>query len=205
VQTENEDRAKEIFRRGYEQAQHLQLAYPEKADGYYWYAVNFGEFVERSSIFTKMAAPGKITAMAKKVLQLDPSYDGGGAYLMLGRINQLMPGGDEKLAEDYFKKSVGYAPNRTTSHLYLAQLYYDEKRYEEAMAEAEIVLSVKPEKRFIVEYRQDVPEAKQWRAKIAEKLGRHRESRRFSPYGRHHAGVAWIFHPARFKISSAQR
>ncbi len=155
VLLESEDKAMETFEIGFKLAEKIKQRHPEKPDGWYWYAVNYGQYIDHSSIFAKIGAAGKIMGHAKKTLELDPRYDSGGAYLMVGRINQIIPGGDDRLAENYFLKAIHIAPTRSTGHLYLGELYYDQKKYKEAYREIRTVLDSPPDPKFSVERKRD--------------------------------------------------
>jgi len=170
VQLESKEKAKEMFEVGFEHAERLKEKYPDKPDGYYWYAVNYGEHVKRSSIFAKIGGYDRIMNHAKKTLKIDPSYDLGGAYLIVGRINQMTPGGSDQLAEEYYLKAIQYAPCRTTGHLYLGELYFNQKKYENSLREMEIVLNGPHEARFSIEQKLDTPTANEWLVKILEKI-----------------------------------
>jgi tetratricopeptide (TPR) repeat protein len=178
VQLEDEDKAKDLFKLGYEHAQTLKQHYPDQVEGYYWYAVNFGEHINRSSIFAKMGGMGDIMDDAKKSLSIDPKYDSGGAYLIVGRINQLSPGGSDKTAEECFRNALEIAPRRGTAHLYLAELLYDDKKYAEALAEIKQVLEETTNQQFKVERVLNKPHAEEWMQKIEKKLKKKTETRR---------------------------
>lgn len=175
VQLEDEDKAKDTFTIGYKLAEKMKQRHPDKPDGWYWYAVNYGAFIERSSIFAKITGAGEIMDHAKKTLELDPRYDSGGAYLMVGRINQKIPGGSDAVAEDYFLKAIQVGPRRTTGHLYLSELYFDQKKYADALRETQIVLSGPYEPRFSVEHKLDVPHAQELLEEINKKMAKSRK------------------------------
>ena len=170
VQLDSEEKAKEMFEIGFAQAEKIKQRHPDKPDGWYWYAVNYGQYINRSSIFVKIGGAGKIMEHAKKTLELDPGYDFGGAYLMVGRINQIIPGGDDRVAEEYFRQAVRIAPQRSTGHLYLGELYHDQKKHEEARREIKAVLEGPPDSRFAVERKLDTPRAKELMEEIESEL-----------------------------------
>jgi tetratricopeptide (TPR) repeat protein len=170
VQLESEEKAKEMFEIGYELAEKMRQRHPDKPDGWYWYAVNYGQHINRSSIFAKIAGAGRIMEYARKTLELAPDYDFGGAYLMVGRINQIIPGGDDRMAEEYFLKAVKIAPKRSTGHLYLGELYHDRRKHEEARREIKMVLEGPPDPRFAVERVLDTPRAKELIVEIESEL-----------------------------------
>lgn len=174
VQLEDEDKAKDTFTIGFKLAEKMKQRHPDKPDGWYWYAVNYGAFIERSSIFAKITGAGEIMDHAKKTLELDPRYDSGGAYLMVGRINQKIPGGSDTIAEEYFLKAIKVNPRRTTGHLYLGELYLDQKKYDDALRETQMVLNGPTEPKFAVERKLDTPHAQELFKEIEKKKKRRR-------------------------------
>ena len=118
---------------------------------------------------------GEIMDHAKKTLSFDPRYDSGGAYLMVGRINQKIPGGSDAIAEDYFLKAIQVGPRRTTGHLYLGELYLDQKKYDDALRETQIVLNGPFDPKFSVERKLDTPLAKELLEEIEKKIAKSRK------------------------------
>jgi len=117
---------KEWFEKGRDAGQTLKEQHPDQPDGYYWHGVNFGEWVDRSSIFAKIGAKKIILDDMNKVLEVNPNYDGGGAYIIVGRINYIAPGGSYSKAVECYEKAIAINPKRTTAYLYLGELYLHE-------------------------------------------------------------------------------
>jgi tetratricopeptide (TPR) repeat protein len=163
---------KDWFKKGQEKAEQLKEAYPDKPDGYYWYTVNYGEWVDRSSIFSKIGAKKIIVENMQQVLSLDEKYDSGGAYIVLGRINYIAPGGSYKKAIEYYEKAMNFGPKRTTAFLYLAELYLHEHIFDKAENLLKKVISMEVESRYAIEARADKKTAERL-LKKADKLDDH--------------------------------
>lgn len=146
---------RDLFKKGEEMAEKARDLYSEKADGYYWYGVNYGEWVDRSSIFAKIGAKKIIMENMNKVLEYDDKYDSGGAYIVIGRINYIAPGGSYAKAIECFEKAIALGPRRTTAYLFLGELYLHEHIFEKAEKSLKNVLTMEVDKRYAIEARDD--------------------------------------------------
>jgi tetratricopeptide (TPR) repeat protein len=164
-----EDAQKKWFVRGREMGDQIKEIYPNKPDGYYWHTVNYGEWVDRSSIFQKIGAKKIILTDMDKVVELNDKYDSGGAYIVIGRINYIAPGGSYPKAIEYFKKAMEIGPKRTTAFLYLGELYLHEHMFDEAEKLLRKVLVMEVDPRYIIEANDDRPAAEKLLKKLDKK------------------------------------
>jgi tetratricopeptide (TPR) repeat protein len=103
------------------------------------------------------------------VIELDPGFEGGAAHMILGRLDFILPsvlGGGNDKAERRLKTAIGYGPRRWINHLYLAEVYIDEGRKDEARALLRQILDGGPEPGLEPEYREWTDEARYWLKKI---------------------------------------
>lgn len=103
-------------------------------------------------------------AMAEfdKAEALDPKVDDGGPSRMKGKVLAEMPfllGGSLTKAVAEYRKSLGVAPDRLTTHLWLGEAYLDAKKKDLARQELERVVSAKPRKGHEMEDGADQQEA----------------------------------------------
>lgn len=166
---EEENFQKEWFGRGRDMGKKIKEKYPNKPDGYYWYTVNYGEWVDRSSIFQKIGAKKVIMTDMNKVLELDDTYDSGGAYIIIGRINYIAPGGSYEKAIECFEKAMKIGPRRTTAYLFLGELYLHEHVFDKAEELFQHVLSMDVDPRFAIEARMDRTQARKYLKKSDRK------------------------------------
>ena len=97
----------------------------------------------------------------EKVIALKPGFEGGGAYMILGRMNFKVPkllGGDNAKAVEQLKKAIEYGPQRWINHITLAEVYINQNKQILAQGLLNQVLEGPCEK--FTE-----PECKQWKAK----------------------------------------
>lgn len=160
---------KKWFARGRDIAEKMKKIYPDKPHGYYWYGVNYGEWVARSSIFLKIGAKKIILDHAEKALSLDEKYDLGGAYIVIGRINYISPGGSYSKAIDCYKQAIAIGPQRSTAYLYLGELYLHEHVFDQAEKLLRKVLTMKVDPRYAIEARDDRKSAERLLKKLDKK------------------------------------
>lgn len=166
---------KEWFTKGRDIAETLMKDHPNQPDGYYWHGVNYGEWVDRSSIFRKIGAKKVIMDDMNKVLSLNDKYDSGGAYIVVGRINYLSPGGSYEKAIECYEKAIEIGPARTTAYLFLGELYLHEHVFEKAEKNLKKVLGMGINKRYAIEWRDDRKTAERLFKKLDKKDDRYPE------------------------------
>jgi len=108
---------------------------PESVPGHYWLGVSYGLYGQAKGIMKSLSLVDPIKKEMTEVIKRDPGYNMGGAYMVLGRMYFKVPGlfgGDDKKAEDNLKKAIELGPNRWISHVNLAELYMDQKKYDKA-------------------------------------------------------------------------
>src|SRR5262245_40003005 len=120
---------------------------PNRPEGHFWIAANMGALAESFGVRQGVKYRKPIREELETVIQLDRPFMRGSADRALGRWYAEVPrlfGGNKKLAEDHLKESLKYGPDATISHYFLAELYLDQGRKQEARAELQKVLDVQP-------------------------------------------------------------
>jgi tetratricopeptide (TPR) repeat protein len=168
-QDKDERSQKQWFAKGREMGKKIKELFPNKADGYYWHTVNYGEWVDRSSIFQKIGAKKIILTDMNRVIELDDKYDGGGAYIVIGRINFIAPGGSYPKAIECYEKAMKIQPKRTTAFLYLAELYLHEHIFDKSQDLFHKVLKMEIDPRYAIEAAGDKIEAAKYLKKSERK------------------------------------
>jgi len=145
--TPTNDAKKPIFQQGIDHAKKAVELDPNKPDGHFWLGVNYGVYGEAKGILKSLALVKPIKAAMRRVLELEPAYDHGGADRVLGRVYHELPGfagGSEKLSLEYLLKSVGYGPRVGLNLLYLSDTYLSLDRVEDARKALETILTMEP-------------------------------------------------------------
>jgi tetratricopeptide (TPR) repeat protein len=139
-----------------------------RPEGHFWMAANMGALAESFGLRQGLKYRKPIKEELETVLRLDPAFQQGSADRALGRWYFRVPsllGGSHKLAEEHLRESLKYNPNSTASHYFLAELYQDDDRKEEARAEAQKVLDAP----FDPEW---TPEDREWKQKATALLAK---------------------------------
>jgi len=111
--------------RGFLIAKTITQKWPSRAEGYYWKAVNIGNYAKVSGVWkaiTKGVAK-KIKNNALKSIKCNPKLYGGSAQKVLGRYYFKLPWPWRNLKKSikYLKQAHFYGPKNTTTQLFLAE------------------------------------------------------------------------------------
>lgn len=129
-------------------------AAPDRADGHYWLAVNYGSYGEVKGIIKSLSLLKPLKAEVARVLEIDPAYDDGGADRILGRVFYEVPGfigGDKKKSLEHLLKSREIGPLVGITRIYLADTYLALGEVDKARAELEYVVGLEPDPKLIPE------------------------------------------------------
>jgi tetratricopeptide (TPR) repeat protein len=138
---------KTIFQQGIDHAKRAIELEPNKADGHFWLGVCYGVYGEAKGVLKSLFLVKPIKTEMRRVLEIEPAYDRGGADRVLGRVYHEVPGiagGSEKTSLQHLLKAVEYGPRVGLNLLYLADTYIALDRIEEARKALETILSMEP-------------------------------------------------------------
>ena len=143
--TADKKEQQEIFTRAITLAEKAIALEPEKPDGHFWHAVNNGKYGESKGVMKSLGLVKPIKAAMNKVIELDRSYEEGGADRVLGRVFFKVPGiagGDKDESLRRLLKSIEYGPNDPITLLYLGETYLALKEIDKARDALNKVLSI---------------------------------------------------------------
>jgi tetratricopeptide (TPR) repeat protein len=138
------DKQIDLFQKGIDWSKKAIALNPKGAGGHFWLGVNNGKYGESRGILKSLFLVGPIKDEMKQVIAIDPAYEFGGAYRVLGRMFYKLPGfagGGADKSITNLKKSLEYAPNVSTTHVFLAESYIKQKDYQSAKNELNFVLN----------------------------------------------------------------
>ena len=167
--TADNDAKKQIFQKGIDHAKKANELGPNKVEGHFWLGVNYGVYGEAKGVLKSLFLVKPIKEEMRRVLEIDPAYDRGGADRILGRVYHEVPGlfgGDEKKSLEHLLKAVEYGPRVGLNLLYLADTYIDLKRIDDARKTLETILTMEPMPDLIPETAEERDQA---RAKLETK------------------------------------
>ena len=134
----NKQKKKDLLKKGKELGQELVDRYPESAEYRYWYLVNLGSWAEVYGILAaaREGVADQMRSHSKKIIELDPGYEDGAGYFMLGAVHFKSPyipfllswPSNEKALE-YLGKAYNTGQKRPSQAVYFARaLYKDGKK-----------------------------------------------------------------------------
>jgi tetratricopeptide (TPR) repeat protein len=163
---ETERRAR--FEQGIEAARRAVAAQPNRPDGHFWMAANMGGMAEGFGLRAGLRYRAPIKASLEKALAIDAAYLDGSADRALGRWYARVPrlvGGSDAKAVEHLQRSLKYAPTSVASHFFLAEVYLDMNRRDDARRELEAVRAAP----FHPDW---IPEEREFKKKAEEHLSR---------------------------------
>jgi tetratricopeptide (TPR) repeat protein len=163
------DLKKKTFLEGIEYAKKAIALDPKRPDGHFWLGVCYGVYGEAKGVLKSLSLVKPIKESMRRVLEIDPAYDRGGADRVLGRVYHEVPGfagGSEKLSLEHLLKAVEYGPRVGLNLLYLADTYVSLGEVEKAREILERVLTMETEPDLLPEIAE---EREQARAKLDKK------------------------------------
>jgi tetratricopeptide (TPR) repeat protein len=155
---------KQIFQQGIEHAKKAIELGPNKVEGHFWLGVCYGVYGEAKGVLKSLALVKPIKEAMRRVLEIDPAYDKGGADRVLGRVYHEVPGiagGSEKKSLEHLLKAVEYGPRVGLNLLYLADTYISLGQIEKARETLEYILTMEPEPELIPETTEEREQARQ--------------------------------------------
>lgn len=171
--TKDEEESDDMFRQGIEAGQAAVKLQPDKAEGHFWLGANYGGSASHSTL-ASLASVQDIRREMEAVIKIDESYQGGSAYLGLGRLYLQAPrvlGGDTKKAIEYLEKGLRFGTRNSLLRYHLAEAYAADGRNAEARKQIEALMAITPDPKFAAEHNDAVTKAK----KLQEKLEDSRE------------------------------
>ena len=154
---------KQIFQLGIDHAKKAVELGPDKVEGHFWLGVCYGVYGEAKGVLKSLFLVKPIKEEMRRVLEIDPAYDKGGADRVLGRVYHEVPGiagGSEKKSLEHLLKAKEYGPRVGLNLLYLADTYISLDEIEKARETLEYILTMEPEPDLIPETMEEREQAR---------------------------------------------
>jgi hypothetical protein len=152
------------FRDGIEAGETAVRVEPQRAEGHFWLGANQGGYAQsRGPLYGLSAAEGLRKEM-ETVLKLDEGFQGGSAFMVLGRLDLELPsmlGGDPKRAVETLERGMKYGEQNALYRLRLAEAYVRNKRMDDARKQINFILNMTPHPAFVPEHKEAVTKAKE--------------------------------------------
>jgi tetratricopeptide (TPR) repeat protein len=151
--TTTDDKGKvKIFSEGVAVGKNLVAEFPQSVAVNSWFGVVLGYKGEYDSKIhsAKDGIPGRVKAIAEKVIALDPKYLDGAGYRMYGRLHYIVPSvpivmswPSKKKSIEYLEKACAIGPKNLFNNLYLAEVLIDQKQTERAVPLLKSIVATK--------------------------------------------------------------
>jgi TRAP transporter T-component len=152
------------FREGIEAGETAVKVEPERVEGHFWLGANQGGYAQsRGPIYGLAAAEGLRREM-ETVLKLDEGFQGGSAFMVLGRLDLELPsmlGGDSKRAIETLERGMKYGDQNALYRLRLAEAYVRNKRMNDAREQINFILNMTPHPAFVPEHKEAAAKARE--------------------------------------------
>lgn len=162
MQSDSDKEVEAVLKEGEKAALIATRMEPDKADGFFWFAANLGESARLSPLTVGIRRVDEIRNALKKVIEIQPDYQGASAYDGLARIEleSGLVGGKTQKAIDYLEKGLELEKNNSNIRINLARAYLRSDRNAEAKTQLEYVIKMEPDRDYKIEYQVNLKEAK---------------------------------------------
>jgi tetratricopeptide (TPR) repeat protein len=124
--TTNAEKAK-IFQKGIDFATAGVALDGRSAESHFWMAANMGSYGEVRGVLKSLALVKPIRHELNEIISIDPAYDHGAAYRVLGVVDYKVPGfagGSKKRALENLTKSLEMGPQVGFNRYYMAEYFW---------------------------------------------------------------------------------
>ena len=160
--TDNSSEAEKAFTTGKDAAKIAANVKPDRPEGNFWYGANLGELCKRSPVTVGIRNVDDVREAMKKVIDIDPGYQGASAYDVLAQIElatRIKDGTAEKAVE-YLQKALEIEKENSGIYVHLAEAYLALNKDVEAKRQLDHVLKMKPSPEYMPEYNEAAEEAR---------------------------------------------
>jgi hypothetical protein len=161
--TPDEKERESTFRVGEDAGRAAVKQQPNRPEGHFWLGANIGGRAKASGALAGLSAVGSVRKEMEAVIQAQPGYQDGSAYLVLGQIDLEVPalfGGSKKDAVALLEKGLSYGEQNALLRVRLAEAYSKVRRKDDARKQLDVVLSMKPHPDYLPEYQEAATEAR---------------------------------------------
>lgn len=145
----------------------------KSAWGYYFRGLCLGKRGKAEGMFKSLDTLTPFKDAIETALKLDPKISHGGPNRALGKMYYEMPffiGGSNKKALFHLNEAVRHDPDYWENHLFLAEVYYDEDNFAQAMESLRTVLKVTENQKDDPKIRNKRREAEEMMHKIQSEM-----------------------------------
>ncbi|HLP44912.1 MAG TPA: TRAP transporter TatT component family protein [Candidatus Kapabacteria bacterium] len=135
---------------------------PGGVEGHLWLGVIYTKYGEVKGVLKALFLVGPTKKEMQKAIGINDTYEGAGAYVVLGRVYEKVPGifgGSNNKAREHYEKARKMCPTNTLNLLYMAENYWEMDEKALAIKVLEDLLALDPDPRWLPESRMHKKEA----------------------------------------------
>jgi tetratricopeptide (TPR) repeat protein len=154
------------FKDGMAAARHAIAIDARRAEGYFWLGANMGSYATAGGILAGLRYLTAIREAFETSVRLDPAFNKGMGYCLLGKYYQAVPGllgGSKKKSEAMLRRCLAIDPASIPGHFYLAETLLALNRRAEARAALAAAIAAPLDPDY-------APESRVWQRKAARML-----------------------------------
>jgi tetratricopeptide (TPR) repeat protein len=173
-EVETKDEKKRIVDIGIAAAKEAVKLKPGRAEGYFWLGVNYAKAGQVKGVLKSLFLISPIKRNMRKVIEIDSTFEGGGAYLVLGRVYSQVPGifgGSNRKAMENLKKAKYTCRTNPLSYLFLADVYLDTGDKHSAIRELKDLEALETDPRWVPETKKKKKEGRILLEKLLKESG----------------------------------
>lgn len=158
------DKKKALVETGIKAAKTAIKLKPEKVEGYFWLGVNYAKEGQVKGILKSLFRIAPIKRNMRKAIEKDDRYEGGGAYIVLGRVYSQVPGifgGSNRKAEKNLLKAMKICKTNPLTYLFIAEVYHKMGKREKAIKILEDLEVMDVDSRWVPETRKKKREGRE--------------------------------------------
>jgi tetratricopeptide (TPR) repeat protein len=158
-----------LFTKGIDVAKRAISIDEKSVESHFWLGVSYGKYGEVKGIMNSLSLVDPIKEEMEKVNAIDETYEWGGGHRVLGRLYHKLPGavgGSNEKSIEHLKRAVEIGGANLLNHIFLAEVYLDEGRKDEAKQVLQHVIDAP----FQEERRSENEEEKAQAAELLETL-----------------------------------
>ena len=153
----DKDKKKEILKKGKGLGQDLIEKNPESVDYIYWYLVNLGSWAEVYGVLSaaREGVADKMRTYSKKIIEMDPNYEDGAGYFMLGAVHYkspyipfLLSWPSNSDAIKWLELAYNTGESKIAQAVYLAMAYKKDGQKNKAIEFLDKVMSLSPSSEY---------------------------------------------------------
>ena len=153
----DKDKKKEVLKKGKELGQDLITKNSESVEHIYWYLVNLGSWAEVYGVLSaaKEGVADKMRMYSKQIIEMDPNYEDGAGYFMLGAVHYkspyipfLLSWPSNSDAIKWLELAYNTGESKIAQAVYLAMAYKKDGQKNKAIEFLDKVMSLSPSSEY---------------------------------------------------------